>query len=344
MKQRRALMMLLALGFGQLVNIHRAGAAESEKIKLRVAVLTPEGTWYTDVMKQSFNSVRQATQGRVDFVLYTAGVAGTETELIEKIRRGELDVAGVTDIALGNVMPELRLLNLPDFTSSHQESAYLMSQMSEDVAARFEAQGFVLLGWNPLGPGYLFTKKRIERVVDLRGQKVWLYPDDKIGRLLAEEVGVVEVVPLPWPDVRPALEEGRLDVVYNVPVGMIAFQWYPFVRYAVETPITMVGSGTVMSAAVWKRIASRDREAIREVVRRRIQELTDRARDDNAAAVRGLKKNGVKFLPLSEEGMREFRDLSLRVRTRLEGDSFSKEFLSRAERLLSEYRSAPPAK
>lgn len=332
----RVILPALTVGIGLVVGGSPAPA--EGVIKLRAAVLTPEGSIYTDLLKSALGAVRTETGGRVDSVVYTGGVAGVETEIIEKVRGGELDLAGTSDIALSNLVPEMRVLNLPYFAQNHQEAAYLMEHLSDRVAERLEKQGLVLVGWGPLGPAYLFSKKPIQKSADLKGQRIWIYSDDVMGKLFAEEAGGVVPVVLPWGDVRAGLEDGRLDIIYSVPLGAIAFQWYQLTKFVLDSPVAMVGSCVVLSKAAWERLSPKDRGSMLDVFHRSRADFLRRASEDNTAALRGLRKYGVKFISPTEEALREFREISLRVRKRLVGESFSREFLERAEALLAEYR------
>ncbi|MBI2061171.1 MAG: TRAP transporter substrate-binding protein DctP [Nitrospirae bacterium] len=312
--------------------------ASADPIKLRGSILTPEGSRWTEEVKSAIHKIKSATGGRVDETLYTAGVQGEESEVVEKLKKGDLDIAALSDLGLAYIVPDMQILNLPFFIKNEKESAFLEGKLHDRFVREFRERGFELLFWSPVGPGYLHFDRPIRNVEDMKGVRTWQWKDDPVGKVMIKELPGLIAVPLPLAEVRSALEEDRVDAVYNVPLATVAFQWHPFLKYVLDVPAVVAGGGTVIAHHAWNKISPGDRAIMAEISRNQIVSFRAGIAADSTAAIRGLKKYGVIFEPPSPEALAILENASDRIRKQLAGTLFSKEILAEAERLLAEYR------
>jgi len=329
----------IALALVAIATVVFSGStAKADNIKLRVAVIMPEASTYTAYIKETLVNIRRRTQGRVDFVIYASGVQGTEEQVLDKLKTGELDAGALTDIALGHIAPEIRMFNLPLFLRSHKEADYLMGKLFGRIAETFKEKGFVLIMWIPLGPGYMFANRSVNSIDKVKNLRVWVQDSDELAHVFASEFPSLNQVRLSFLGVRDALIEGKVDMVYNLPLGLIGMQWYPHVQFAIESPITMAGSGLVIPLSVWKRLSKQDRQTVKSYFQEQSKWFNERAQEDTATAIRGLKKAGIKFEALDPASRAEYQAISQRVKKKLIGKFYSAEFLKHVEKLLEDYR------
>lgn len=300
--------------------------------------MTPEGSRWTDEIHRFAKEVKTVTEGRVAITIYTAGVMGDEDAMVRKLVTKELDVATLSDVALAVVVKEMHVLNLPFFIKSDKEAHAVMDKLSGEFGTLFERQGYKLMTWTTLGPGYLFTDRPVKRPSDLTGLSVWQWEGDLVGKALFEEFPGVTPKTVPILEVKEALQKKELHAVYNVPLGAVVMQWYPHLKYAIDTPLVMAGGGTIMRLETWESIGEKDRKKIDEISRKYEKSLRERVSEDSAAAVRGLKKSGVNFVPIAPEGMEELVRTSAIVKRKLVGVAYPQELLDKIEKVLADYR------
>ena len=70
-------------------------AAESGTV-IRLATLVPEGSIWEQTLKQAGAEWSKGTQGRVSLRIYPGGVAGSESDVVRKMRIGQLQAAALT--------------------------------------------------------------------------------------------------------------------------------------------------------------------------------------------------------------------------------------------------------
>jgi TRAP-type C4-dicarboxylate transport system substrate-binding protein len=141
-----SLLLALVLIFGQAPE-----AQAAKKTRIKFSTLAPEGSSWMKVMRSLEKELKSATGGEVAFKFYPGGVSGDEIDVIRKMRIGQVHAAGFTGVGLGEILPEVRVLDLPFLFRSDKEIGHIYEKMNDYFTARFEEKGYVLLGWVPVG-------------------------------------------------------------------------------------------------------------------------------------------------------------------------------------------------
>ena len=216
----RLLVLLAALFAG--IGVSPAQADKKHIIKF--ATLAPEGSSWMKSMRRLAEKVKKATDGNVTFRFYPGGVSGDEKDVIRKMRIGQLHGAGFTGVGLGQILPEVRVLDLPFLFNTDEEIQHIYNKMSNYYSARYEDKGFVLLGWVPVGWIHFFSQHPIRSVEDLRRSKSWMWEGDPLVEQAYKGMEV-QPIPLSITNVLLSLQTGMVDTVYSSTQGALALQW-----------------------------------------------------------------------------------------------------------------------
>src|SRR5574341_2008034 len=79
-------------------------------VTIKIATIAPEGSTWMDIAHEYEAFVRDHTGGKVRFVWYTGGVMGDDPEVVRKIKLGQLQAGGFTGLGLGEIVPDVRVL------------------------------------------------------------------------------------------------------------------------------------------------------------------------------------------------------------------------------------------
>src|SRR6185369_5846559 len=93
---------------------------------IKFATLAPDGSTWAKVMSDLDKELQSKTGGQVRFKFYWGGVQGDEKDVVRKMRLGQLQSAGITGMGLGEVAPELRVLDVPFLFRSPSEVDYVL--------------------------------------------------------------------------------------------------------------------------------------------------------------------------------------------------------------------------
>ncbi|MCI0586036.1 MAG: TRAP transporter substrate-binding protein DctP [Planctomycetes bacterium] len=327
----------VALGLLVLAPAAPAPAA-NETVVLKLATVAPDGSAWMNVLEKMQKEVYLRTRGRVSFKFYPGGIAGEEPTVLEKIRYGQLHGAGLTGIGMGQILPEVRIMELPFSFRTYEEYDYVLERLRAHFEKGFEEKGFVVLAWAEAGFANFFSKKPIRGLDQLRSTKVWHRTGDPKIEILFHELGI-RPVPVPLSDVLTSIQTGLLETVYVSPLALIALQWFPHLDYAFHTPIYNIQASLVLDRRAWERLAPEDRTLVRDLCNTHIRGLVESTRRDNAESEQVLRQKGLEFLspdPAQERVIAEARE---RIAAAMTGRLFDEALLARFRDLLAEARS-----
>jgi TRAP-type C4-dicarboxylate transport system substrate-binding protein len=315
-----------------------AAWARAAGAEIKFATLAPEGTDAMKLMREVDSEVRARTGGGVGFKFYPGGRQGDEKDMVRKIRLGQLHAGGFTGVGLGEIAPEVRVLDAPWLFRDSREVDLVTGAFSKEFEAAFSENGFVLLGWTEVGFVHVFSKAPVRSAKDLRSLKLWAWEGDPIAEAAFKAVGV-HPIPLSISDVNTSLQTGLINAVYASALYAIALQWHEKTRFILGPPIAHASGAVLISKKAFDALSPDQQAALRDASRGRLRKLNDLTRRENASAIETLKKMGLCVTELSSKAEAEaFSEAGRRARRELCGRLFPEQFLTRVEKSLSEFR------
>ncbi|PIR01688.1 MAG: ABC transporter substrate-binding protein [Nitrospinae bacterium CG11_big_fil_rev_8_21_14_0_20_45_15] len=327
-----SLALLLAGGAVGLVE-----AGEKQHV-IKFATLAPEGSSWMKQMRELAREVSEKTQGQVEFKFYPGGVSGDEKDVIRKIRIGQLHSAGFTGVGLGDILPEVRVLDLPFLFETDEEVAYVYDAMDEYFMRAFEDKGYVLLGWVPVGWVHFFSVPKIESIEDLQRSRPWLWAGDPLVESAYQAMDV-NPVPLALPDVLMSLQTGMVDVVYGSPQGTLALQWFSRVKHMTSFRMGYATGGVLISKRKFNQLPEDVQSVFKSTAKNHLNKLMKIIQSENMESIQIMKENGVTLTPeLSKNAKSGFLQAGVKARDQLTGKLFSIELLKKVESFIAEVR------
>lgn len=241
-----------------------SAAVETKPIVFKMAENQPENNPVTIAMRKFSDLVKEKTNGDVLIDLYASAQLGQETENIEQVAAGVLDMARVNSVTLAQTVPELGVFTLP-YIFANQEVKYkiLDGPIGQEVLDAFPKYGMVSFGYLEAGSRSFYTvDKPIKSFEDLKGQKIRVQKA-KITIDMANLVGAV-ATPMNYGEVYTALQTGVIDGAENDFVS-----YYTSGHYEVAKHYTMDGhlsppAMIIMSQKAWNSLSESQKSAVRE--------------------------------------------------------------------------------
>ncbi len=323
---KRLLVLITAVFF--IAGIAEQVSADSKEI-IKFATLAPEGTAWMKEMHALADEVKETTGGSVRFKFYPGGVSGDEKDVIRKMRIGQLHGAGFTGVGLGEILPEVRVLDIPFLFETDEQVNKIYELLNDHFVKRYDKKGYVLLGWVPVGWVYIFSAKKIESVSDLVESKPWMWEGDPLVQETYAAMGV-KPVPLSVTDVLMSLQTGMIDTVYGSSQAVLALQWFTRVKHMISARMGYATGGVLVSKRKFKKLSSEHQKALLGVGKKRLKILARKIQEDNKRSIDVMVKNGVQVTPVASNAEKEkFRKAGTLARKNLTGQLFSKEILDR---------------
>lgn len=290
---------------------------------LKVGVLAPEGTTWANKMDEMAKEIKKATDGKVKLRFYFGGSQGDETDVLRKIRVGQLQGGIFTGKTLGEISGDVRVIELPfTFGDNRTKALDTLVKMTPFFDKQFDAAGFQSLGFFELGMIYFVSQVKTNKLDDLGGVKIWSWEGDKLVEAMIKELNLVSV-PLPLPDVLSSLSTGIVQAAYAPPMGMLALQWNTKIKYIVDFPITYSVGAFLLDKKSWAKIPAQYHAKINEISRRYVTEVNTANLKDNADALKVMQASGIEMLKFPEEDAKKGKALHAAMVKRLKGDLFS---------------------
>src|SRR5688572_25568155 len=141
---------------------------------LKLATVAPDGTPWSDGLKQLKAMVEMDTAGRIVVKPFLGGVLGDENETVVACQRGQIQGVGASTGAVAAVVPELAVLELPLLFRNTAEADHILDNVILTKAeALFRERGLVLGFWSENGYRSFGTRFGfVKSPADLAGHKM----------------------------------------------------------------------------------------------------------------------------------------------------------------------------
>lgn len=279
---------------------------------IKIATLSPEGTYWMKQMRAGAEEVKEKTEGRVKFKFYPGGVMGNDDSVLRKMHVGQLHGGAITIGSLSQSTPDTSIYGLPFLFSSIEDAEEIRKTSDPMLNKKMEESGYICLGIAQGGFTYLMSKQQINSLEDLKNQKSWVPEKSDVGLSVYNYIGVTPIS-LPLSDVLTGLQTGLINTIITSPIGALALQWHTHVEYVVDLPLNYLAAMMVIDKKVFEKLSAEDQAIVREVMGKVYKRIDEQNKVDNVAARQALINQGVKFVELSDKEKEEWDKLGVSV-------------------------------
>jgi TRAP-type C4-dicarboxylate transport system substrate-binding protein len=314
-----------------------AARAGAEPIVLRLATQAPDGTAWARDLKAFSAQVQASAGGAVQIKWYFGAVTGDERQTIERIRRGQLDGAGLAATCEA-LAPSIRVMRVPGVFQQRSEHSNILSRLQPRLLEEFRRSGFEVVGYGALGSDIVFTRTGVTSFEELKKKKLWVWDLDPVMSAATAAMGM-STLPMPVEGVRPSLENGKLDGILAVPSAALAFQWTTQVKYFIPLPINSLPACLVIATRVFDKLPLVSRDALRDAGARTTNRFTRDGDALDAALLNGLfEKQGLVKLPVTESIRAGFFQSASHARDQISDQVVPRALLEEVLAWLADYR------
>ena len=214
--------------------------------------------------------LEQATNGRLGVQMYASMQLGGEKEAIEQAQVGAIQLARVSVGAIGPVIDDLNVLNLPFLfrNTAHMQKVIdgpIGAELLDKVTANDKA-GLVGLCWMDAGARSFYdTRHPIKSIADLKGLKVRVIGNPMFVDM-ANALGANGVA-MGYDQVFSALQTGVIDGAENNPPSFVFDNHYQVAKYYTLTEHLIVPEILVFSRRTWNTLSKDDQDLLRKSAR-----------------------------------------------------------------------------
>jgi len=318
-------------------------AQAQEVYVFKFATLAPSGSTWMNIFEDWARQVEKDSNGRLVFKLYPGGVAGDETDVLQKIHFGQYHGGAFSGYGIGHVYASARVLEIPFLFRDYAEIDYVRKLSMSGIEAGFHANGYELLGWMEMGFVRFFSRKPIRNLEDLRQQRIWLWQGDPLGQAFFDATNI-SPVSLSITDVYTSLSTGMIDTVYSTPLAAIAMQWFNKTKYVTDVPMANGIGALLVSRKFFDPLPADLKALLKSTGQAAGVRLVAETRRDNEKSLAVLKQNGLQFL-MTDKDVDPVEFAKIRDQAALElarSGYIPQPVFDHVRKLLGEYRARKP--
>lgn len=239
--------LLVAALLGGVALFGATSAEATAKYIVKLNIGTPPGHPYNVAAKEFKRFIEKGSNGDIAVELFPSAQLGGEMESVKNLQLGTLEATIVSTSNLSSFYKKYQVFSVPYIFKSTQCSFKVMdSDVGQSMAAELLSRARLrVLGYPTFGARQLInTKRRVRSVDDVVGLKI--RAPDKFLEATWRQLGA-NPVPLPFPEVFNALQQGVIDGDANPLTSVVTFKWYEAAKY-VSLTNTAVGVGVLLIA------------------------------------------------------------------------------------------------
>src|SRR6266567_3997309 len=286
-----------------------AGAAQipafaQGKTALKASDVHPAGYPTVVAVENLGKKLEQATNGRLGVQMFASMQLGGEKEAIEQAQVGALQMARVSVGAIGPVIGDLNVFNLPFLfrNTAHMQKVIdgaIGSELLDKVTAN-EKAGLLGLCWMDAGARSFYnTKHPIKSIADLKGLKVRVIGNPMFVDM-ANALGANGVA-MGYDQVFSALQTGVIDGAENNPPSFVFDNHYQVAKYYTLTQHLIVPEMLVFSRAGWDQLSGDDQGLIKKFAREAQLDERQLWQKVEAEAITRMKAAGIEIIPIADK-------------------------------------------
>lgn len=318
-----------------LLAVLLAGGANLSAQSIRLATLAPTGA----SAHKSLSKMGQAwSRAGVQTTIYADGKMGGESQMVRRMRLGQIQAAALTAQGLAVIDESVKTLQmLPLMFRSLEEYDHVLSKIAPELEETFRTNGFEILFWSDLGYVQFFSKEPARRIDDFRKMKMFVWSGDTQIQSLMKTLGM-NGVPLEQTEALTGLQTGLVDMATTVPVYALAGQFYRSAEHMLKINWAPLSGGLVIEKRTWDRLPAARQQQLRAAAREAGKEIREYGRRESELAVEAMAKRGLKVLEPTAEDLADWEKFVQTVYPEIRGKIVPAETFDRIQSLVKEYR------
>jgi TRAP-type C4-dicarboxylate transport system substrate-binding protein len=316
--------------------------AQRRKVTIKLASLVPENTPWGSALNRMATEWAAASNGEVSLVIYHNGTAGSEGDVLRKLKMNQVQAAILTSFGLNTITPEILTMSAPFLIRNNAELDLVLNELKPELEQRINGKGFYTLAWSKAGWVKFFSKAPVFVPDDLKRQKLGTNENEPALMDAFKAMGY-QMVPVSMNQVLVYLNGGMIDAVYQSPVTVGGLQIFGMAKNMASINIAPFMGAIVMNGAAWRSIPEKYKPELIRIAKKFELELDASIQKLEEDIIVTMRQYGLVVNQISPAQEQLWYDDGNRVVPTLLGSTFDREIYRRIEAILRDRRAAPLA-
>jgi tripartite ATP-independent transporter DctP family solute receptor len=274
-----------------------AGIAQQKQV-WKASDVHPLGYPTVEAIQRMGKKLEAQTSGRISIQMYPSMQLGGEKEMIEQAQVGALQIARISVGAMGPVVDELNVFNMPFI---FRDEAHMRKVIDGPIGVELldkvsnSSANLIALGWMDAGTRNVYSNKPVTKPADLKGMKVRMMGNPIFVETMNAMGG--NGVAMGFNELYSAMQTGVVDGAENNEPTVLAQNHYQVAKVYSLTGHLIIPEIFVFSKRTWETLTPQDRALVKKLSRETQLEQRQLWDEKTAKATEELKAKGVQFVP-----------------------------------------------
>lgn len=193
---------------------------------IKVATVFPKSSSWGKILQTWAQAVNEKSSGNLELQIFYNCTQGDEADIIKKIKFGQLDGGVLSSVGLSNIYKPILALQMPGVFKDWVNLDKTRNALRPEFEKGLKDAGFTNIGWFDIGKIRIFSKGfDVKTPDDIKGKKPFQWKDDNLQPLFYQTIGGVAPVTMNTPEVLPALNTGRINLLATPGIFAEQMQW-----------------------------------------------------------------------------------------------------------------------
>lgn len=254
---------LVAMLLVMMMTLALAASPASAATTVKYAVTFPNSGTQAEGAEKLAELIEQYSEGRLDVEVYYSSQLGGNTESMEGLRMGTIEMTELSLTAISAYSDIWSTFSLPYLWQSGDEAIKVLSseKVMEVLEKDAEENGMMIIAWQKLGSrSILNTKRAINVPADMKGLRIRVIQDP----VLVDSINAMggAAIAMAWSECYSGLEQGTIDGVENVPPVITANAMQEVCKFYSLTEQFIMPDPVLVSKAWFDKLPAEDQEAV----------------------------------------------------------------------------------
>src|SRR5882672_6904576 len=243
-----------------------APALAQQKMVIKASDVHPLGYPTVEAIVRMGAKLEKATSGRLTLQMYPQMQLGGEKEMIEQAQVGALQIARVSVGALGPVVDDLNVFNLPFiFRDETHMRKVIDGPIGNELLQKVtnSPARLVALGWMDAGTRNVYSNKPVTKPADLKGMKVRMMGNPIFVETMNAMGG--NGVAMGFNELYSAMQTGVVDGAENNEPTLLAQNHYQVSKVYSLTGHLIIPEIFVFSKRNWETLPKADQDLVKKL-------------------------------------------------------------------------------
>lgn len=259
---------------------------------IKLAVVTKPGSAQNIVAEKFKELVEAQSGGDLQVKIFHSGSLGNETEILQQIQMGTVELGVITSGPFDSFDPIVRVIDYPFLFKDHQQADQILDgPLGGEILASLETSGFKGLCFSENGFRNLTnSRKAVADPGDINGLKIRVMAS-ALHKSIWQTLGA-NPTPMPWP-IYTELEQKVIDGQENPLWVLEVYKFYEIQKYMTLTRHVYSAHIDVASLNWWNSLDEKKQALIQKAMYEaaRFQRAENRSKND--ARLQMLKEKGM---------------------------------------------------